>query len=286
MQLGVMTSVLSRPTIQAVAEAIREAELTAVQLNLESAGLEALPESLDPATAQRIGAAFTERGIQVAAVSGTFNAIHPDREWRAECVRRVGQLAARCKLLGTRVITLCTGTRNPASMWRSHPENGRPEAWSEMVETMRALVAHAETHGVELAFEPEVVNVVDTAEKAERLIAEIGSPRLRLVMDPANYFHPEMLPRMQQVLEDVFARVGRSIALAHAKDVRPPEPGREECVRPAAGTGILDYPLYLRLLREAGYTSALIMHSLTEAELPASKEYVESHFHFPHPARK
>lgn len=277
MQLGVMTSVLPRPTIEDVAEAVRAAGLAAVQLNLDSAGLEPLPESLDAATARRIGAGFTERGIQVSALSGTFNAIHPDREWRSECVRRVGRLAERCGDLGTRVITLCTGTRNPASMWRHHPENARPEAWAEMVETMRALVAHAEPHGVDLAFEPEVVNVVDTAEKAERLIAEVGSPHLRLVMDPANYFHPEMLPRMREVLEEVFARVGRFIALAHAKDVRPPEPGRDECVRPAAGTGVLDYALYLNLLREAGYTGGLIMHSLSEAELPASKAYVESY---------
>jgi sugar phosphate isomerase/epimerase len=269
--------VLPRPTIEDVAEAVRTAGLTAVQLNLDSAGLEPLPESLDTATARRIGAAFADHGVEVAALSGTFNAIHPDREWRAECVRRVGRLAERCEDLGMRVITLCTGTRNAASMWRHHPDNARPEVWAEMVETMRALVAHAEPYEVDLAFEPEVVNVVDTAEKAERLIAEVGSPHLRLVMDPANYFHPEMLPRMREVLEEVFARVGGSISLAHAKDVRPPEPGRDECVRPAAGTGVLDYALYLDLLRKSGYTGGLIMHSLSEADLPGSKAYVESY---------
>jgi sugar phosphate isomerase/epimerase len=277
MRLGVMTSVLPRPTIEGVAAAVHAAGLTAVQLNLDSAGLEPLPASLDEPTARRIGAVFADHGIQVSAVSGTFNAIDPDRERRAECVRRVGRLAERCEALGTRVITLCTGTRNLASMWRHHPDNERPEAWAEMVETMRALVAPAEAHGVDLAFEPEVVNVVDTAEKAERLIAEVGSPRLRLVMDPANYFHPAMLPRMREVLEDVFAHVGRYISLAHAKDVRLPEPGRDECVRPAAGTGVLDYALYLNLLRAAGYDGGLIMHSLSETELPASQAYVESY---------
>jgi sugar phosphate isomerase/epimerase len=282
MNLGVMTTVLPRPSIEAVAEGVRAAGLTAVQLNLDSAGLEPLPEELDQTTARRIGAAFADRGIEVAAVSGTFNAIHPDRAYRTECARRVGRLAGRCSLLGTRVITLCTGTRHPTNMWRHHPDNDHPEAWLEMLETMMTLVEYAEEYGVDLAFEPEVVNVVDTAEKAERLIEAVDSPRLRLVMDPANYFHPDMLPRMQEVLEDVFARVGPHIALAHAKDVRPPDPGRDEpghaeCVRPAAGTGVLDYTTYVRLLREAGYTGALVMHSLSEAELPASKAYVEQY---------
>jgi sugar phosphate isomerase/epimerase len=277
MRLGVMTTVLPRPSIEAVAEAVRAAGLTAVQLELASAGLESPPAEISEAAAARIGSAFAREGVEVSAVSGTFNAIHPDRAWREECIRRVGVLAAHCGRMGTRVITLCTGTRHPTNMWRWHPDNAWPEAWDEMVETMRALARHGEAHDVDLAFEPEVVNVVDTAQKAERLIAEVGSPRLRLVMDPANYFHPDMLPRMTEVLEDVFARVGRFIALAHAKDVRPPDPGQEECTRPAAGTGVLDYAAYIRLLRASGYDGGLIMHSLTEAELPASTRYVENY---------
>jgi sugar phosphate isomerase/epimerase len=246
-----------------------------VQLNLESAGMETLPPALDVGACRHIRDAFAERGIVISAVSGTFSAIDPDRARREECVRRLGVLAGRCADLGTEVITLCTGTRDAGSMWRAHPENGTPAAWREMLVTMRALVRHAETHGVTLAFEPEVVNVIDTAEKAERLIAEIGSDRLRVVMDPANYFHPPMLARMTEVLEDAFAHVGRFIALAHAKDVRAPDPGGDECLRPAAGTGVLDYDLYLRLLRAGGYDGGLIMHSLDEMEVPASKAYVE-----------
>jgi sugar phosphate isomerase/epimerase len=93
-------------------------------------------------------------------------------------------------------------------------------------------------------------------------------------MDPANYFHPGMLPRMGEVLQEVFAQVGDRVALAHAKDVLPPAPGTEECLRPAAGTGLLDYPLYLRLLREHGYGGALIMHSLSETEVPTAAAFL------------
>lgn len=275
MRLGVMSKVFLRATIEEVAAAIGAAEMYAIQLNLDSAGLDALPATLDPADCRRIHAAFAARDIEISAVSGTFNAIDPDREWRAEAIRRLGVLAERCEDLDTRVITLCTGTRNPTSMWRHHPDNAQPAAWDEMVETMRQLAVSAERAGVLLAFEPEVVNVVDDAVKAERLMAEVGSSALQVVMDPANYFHPDMLDRQAEVLEDAFARVGSRIALAHAKDVQPPPPGEDECVRPAAGTGVLDYALYMRLLRASGYDGGLIMHSLSEAEVPASREYVK-----------
>ena len=55
----------------------------------------------------------------------------------------------------------------------------------------------------------------------------------------------------------------------HGGQLQPPPPGSTECVRPAAGTGVLNYPLYLRLLRQSGYNGGLIMHSLTAADLPA-----------------
>jgi sugar phosphate isomerase/epimerase len=275
MRLGVMTNLIVRPSIEEVAEAIASAGLTAVQLGLASAGLTDLPAELTDADCGRVRHAFEQHGISVSAVSGTFNAIDPDVERRAESIRRVGVLAAHCHQLGTRVITQCTGTRHPTNMWRHHPANAQPDAWADCVATMRTLVEQAEKHDVVLAFEPEVVNVVDTAEKAARLIYEVGSPRLRVVMDPANYFHPPMLPRMRETIEEAFGLVGGYIALAHAKDVRGPDPGGAECVRPAAGTGMLDYETYIRLLRASGYSGGLIMHSLTEAQVATSKAYVE-----------
>lgn len=275
MLLGVMSKVYERSTIEEVARAIREAGLRAVQLNLESAGLEELPSTLDEALCARVREAFEREGLAISAVSGTINAIHPDPAVRAEGIRRVGLLASRCRLLGSEVITQCTGTRDHGWMWRAHPANADPDAWEDCLTTFRALVAHAERYDVTLAFEPEVVNVVDTAEKAARLIETIGSPKLRVVMDPANYFHPWMLADMQAVLADVFAHVGGYIALAHAKDVCASPTGEGECIRPAAGTGILDYALYVRLLHESGYAGGLIMHSLSEEQVPASKVYVE-----------
>ena len=273
-----MTHHILRPSIDEVAEAIAGYGIYAVQLNLESAGLDPLPESLDSATCRRIAAALNDRGIEVSAVSGTFNAIHPDLAQRQESIRRLGVLAARCRDLNTKVVTLCTGTRNPDHMWRHHPDNALPDAWADCVTTMRYLADHAERSDVTLAFEPETVNVVDSAHKAARLIDEVGSPRLRVCLDPANLFHPWTLPQMTAVLEEAGRLLGGKIALAHAKDVRLSDRDPNECVRPAAGTGVLDYATYARLLAAAGYDGALVMHSLSEAEVPAAKAHVERFF--------
>lgn len=276
-QLGLMTKHLHQRNIEEVAAAVAGFGLTAVQLDLTSAGLPEQPPAVDQALANRIRAAFAGHRIRLAAVSGTFNMIDPDPRRLQAHIAHFPIMLDWCRDLGCDVITACTGTRNPDSMWRHHPDDARPEAWTDLRQTLDQVMPAAEARGVTIAFEPEVVNVIDTAAKARRLIDEVQSSRLRIVMDPANYFHPDMLGHMDDVLDEIFQRVGSFIALAHAKDVRPPAPGGTECIRPAAGTGVLNYTRYLHLLRQSGFDGALVMHSLEEAEVPASAEYVR-HF--------
>jgi sugar phosphate isomerase/epimerase len=52
-----------------------------------------------------------------------------------------------------------------------------------MLAAMQEALETAEEHGVMLAFEPEISNVVDSAEKGRRLLDEMCSPRLKVVMD-------------------------------------------------------------------------------------------------------
>src|ERR1017187_4363159 len=84
---------------------------------------------------------------------------------------------------------VCTGTRDQTSMWRRHPDNDLPESWRDMVACMREATDIARQAKVVLAFEPEMSNVVDSARKARRLLDEMGSPHLKVTIDPANLFH-------------------------------------------------------------------------------------------------
>ena len=70
-----------------------------------------------------------------------------------------------------------------------------------------------------LAFEPEVNNIVDSARKARRLLDEIASPHLKVVIDGANLFHVGELPRMREILDEAFQVRGDDIRLAHGKDL-------------------------------------------------------------------
>lgn len=264
MKIGILSKVIVRPTVEAVFDAIAGAGLECIQFNPESAGLQPMPDKIPFALAERVRGAAEARHLEIATVQGTFNMSHPDPEFRRAGLRRLRNMASVCKTLNTRVIAICIGTRDRENMWRHHPDNGSAEAWREMASCVREGVAIAQEFNVTLSMEPEVSNVVDSPLKARRLMDEIASPHLKVTLDAANLFHAGELSRMKEVLQNAFEVVGRDIIVAHAKDLsQDGEAGHE-----AAGTGRLDYDCYLSLLHQQRFKGPLLLHALTEAQVP------------------
>ena len=260
MRLGIFAKTFPRPTLEETLDAVRSHGFDCVQFNMACVGLPTLPELIDPGLCARIREAFAAQKIAIAAVSGTFNMIDPDPSKRRDGLARLPALAHACKSFGAPIITLCTGTRDPEDMWRRHPANDTPQAWQDLVASMREAVRIAEDTDVTLAFEPEVANVVDSAKKGRRLLDKVASPRLKVVMDAANLFHRGDLQRQREVMREAFALLGTDIVLAHAKDSNHDgEAGHE-----AAGKGLLDYDYYLSLLRSNGFDGPLVLHGLNE----------------------
>ncbi|MCY2988783.1 MAG: sugar phosphate isomerase/epimerase [Planctomycetota bacterium] len=264
MQIGILLGTFSRPTLEARLDAVKACGLDCVQLSLDCAGLPSMPNQIAPELAARMRRAAEDRRIVIAAVAGTFNMSHPDPEQRRAGLRQLRVLASACQGLGTSKIHLCTGTRDPENMWRRHADNDSPEAWRDMVACVREAVEIAQETGVILAFEPEVNNVVDSAKKSRRLLDEINSPHLKVTMDAANIFHAGELARMDEVLDQAFALVGKDIVLAHAKDLSHDGDAGHE----AAGRGRLDYDRYLQLLHTHGFRGPLLLHGLAESQVP------------------
>ena len=263
MQIGTMSGTFDRATLEEALDAVVNHGMSCVQFNLSSAGVTKIPTHIDEDLCDKIREEMGVRNLTMTALGGTYNMIHPDLQRRADGLRNLRVLASACQRLGTSVIALCTGTRDPDNMWRHHPDNDTPEAWEDLVVSMQQAIEIAEEYQVTLAFEPEVANVVDSAIKARRIIDQIGSPYLKVVMDGANIFHTGELPRMREILDEAFALIGEHIAFAHAKDLdRDGEAGHL-----AAGKGLLDYDQYLSLLNDVDPDVPIILHGLSEAEV-------------------
>ncbi|MEC0242452.1 sugar phosphate isomerase/epimerase [Paenibacillus dokdonensis] len=267
---GIFSKTFGRPSLEQTLDAVKSYGLDIVQFNLVCAGLTSMPEHIDLEAACRIRLACRERGISIAAVSGTFNMIHPDVRVRQEGLKRLGYLAAMSHEMGTSTVTLCSGTRNSKDMWKAHPDNDSDEAWRDLIRSMKEALIIAEDYDIVLAFEPEKSNVIDCAAKGKRLIDTLETPRLKVVMDGANLFGSGESDRMKEVLEEAFDLLGEHIVIAHAKDFAE----GEEVEFLAAGTGSLNYDMYLSLLRKHSFDGPLILHGLHETQVARSLQFI------------
>ncbi len=254
MHIGLMEGTIRRETLGETLDVVAEHGIYNLQYHVPA----------DASSLAEVRNEMDARQIKISALSGTYNMIDPDVQKRQAGLCMLRFVAKQCETLGTSVITLCTGSRDPNSMWRAHPDNNSTSAWRDLVESMEKALEIAEEYKVTLALEPEVSNVIDSAQKARRLLDQMQSPYLKVVMDGANIFHKGELPKMGEILEEAFTLLGADIALAHAKDLdRDGQAGHL-----AAGTGLLDYDQYLGLLKDSGYNGAVVLHGLSEEQVP------------------
>jgi sugar phosphate isomerase/epimerase len=270
MDFGIFAKIFVRPSLGQVLDAVVERGIRHIQFNLSSAGLPTLPAELQDIQCTAIHEELQERGLAMTAISGTFNIIHPDPHARAQGLERLRVLARASKALGTDLITLSTGTRNPEDLWRGHPENDSPAAWRDMLASMERIARVGEECGVRFAFEPEQANVVNSARKARELLDALRSRYVGVLIDPANLLNPDKMHMSRDVLTEAFALVGGDIILAHAKDISAT--GRSGNL--ALGKGVLDFAHYFRLLKSVGYELPVIAHGFSETEVAESFAYL------------
>ena len=125
----------------------------------------------------------------------------------------------------------------------------------------------AESVGIRLGIEPELANVVNSAMAARRLIDDLASHALAVVLDPANLFETGesagIIARAVDLLAD-------RIVMAHAKD------RNSDGSFATAGKGTVDFPRFIADLRAAGFDGDLVTHGLTAEEAPGVSAFLRA----------
>lgn len=275
LKLAIFTGVYSKLPLEEAARRIKADGFSGVVLQPEFGDVRFNPMAPDWDAAKKITDCFDRASIKIVGLYGYYNVVHPDPEKRKSGEARMEFLIANWKRLGSPVISTETGTLNPKSEWLESPENATEEGYIKCRTALEKLAKAAEKTSAIISIEPYWRNIIDSVERTERLFREVNSPSLKLVMDPCNYFRKEDLPRMQPMLEEIFKRVGKETVLAHAKDVAASADGTD---LPASGKGVLDYPLYLRLLARLDREIYLAVEHLTLDDVGRARDYVLGQF--------
>jgi len=262
MQLGIFAKTFAGVTPMTVLEAARDAGYDSVQYNMACSGIGSLPPEVPDAASGAVRSASQDTGVGIAALSATYNMIHPDLDKRAAGRASFTAIAAQAHTMGTRLMTLCTGSADAQDQWRDHPENRSAASWNTMMSEFEALIAIAERHDLLLGVEPELANVIDSAEAALRLIREAQSDRIRIVLDPANLCEVAAPEERRRITAKAIDLLGGHIVMAHAKD------RHADGSFATAGTGVVDFADFIYRLKAAGFDGPLVTHGLAAAEAP------------------
>ncbi|KAA0697290.1 sugar phosphate isomerase/epimerase [Neorhizobium sp. P12A] len=269
MQIGIFAKTFPGTDPLEVLSAVRDSGYATSQFNLACCGLPSMPDAVPSSVVDAVRLAAEKAGISLAALSGTYNMAHPDISVREAGLRQLSVVIETAAALSIPLVTLCTGTRHASDQWAYHPDNGDPLAWADMAREMAKALALAEEHGVDLGIEPEQANIVTSATDARRLIAEMGSARLRIVLDPANLFETATQREALSIVQRAVETAAGHIAMAHAKDRYAD--GRFA----TTGQGVVDFPDFIARLKSVGFDGPLITHGLSAEEAPGVARFLK-----------
>ncbi len=277
LKLAIFTGVYAGLPLEEAAKRIKGDRFSAVVLEGIFADVRFDPLAPDWKAADKITGCLDRNGIKVVGLYGYYNVVAPNPETRKRGEQRMQFLIENWKRLGSNNISTETGSLNPQSEWNDSPENATEAAYQQCRASLAKFARMAEKTGAVISIEAYWKNVIGTVERTERLFRDIPSPALKLVMDPCNYFRKAQLAEMQPMLKDIFQRVGKQTVIAHAKDVKAAA-SADDTELPYAGKGVLDYPLYLRLLAQLDREIYLAIEHLTLPDVPAARDYVLAQF--------
>lgn len=268
MQVGIFAKTFPGSEPQAVLAAAHRAGYAVVQYNMACSGIGSLPQAIAPAMAAAVGAASAAEGVGIAAVSATYNMIHPDTAERASGRQAFAAIAAAAPVMGARLVTVCTGSRDAENQWRAHPDNQSAAAWQDLLDEFAQILPLAERHDLILGVEPERGNVIDSAARARRLLDTLGSDRVKIVLDAANLVDGAPQRDWAAIIEGAAEVLHGEIFLAHAKD------RAADGAVAAPGLGAIDFGHFVRSLHAIGFDGALVTHGLAADEAASAAEFL------------
>ena len=255
-------------TVESIFNAISKHGINGVHYNMICSGLSELPTEVSTEIIHQVRLNLEKHHLSLVGLSATFNMIDVNLEKRAEGFIALEAIAKAAKAIGTDFVSLCTGTRH-SDKWTWHPDNNSKAAWKELLISMEKAIEIAEVYGITLGIEPETGNIVNKAVAAKKLIDEMRSPRLRVILDPANLFeHANSQQQIRDLISESLDLLHDRIEVAHAKDR-----SLEGLIKPA-GKGAVDFQYFTDLLKKSEFTGPLIMHGLAYQDVEAASNHL------------
>jgi sugar phosphate isomerase/epimerase len=231
------------------------------------------PADLTPGACERVREVLAARGIEIVQLWGWEpNLIHPDAAQRARDIARLSEATRVAADLGAPIVLCGSGSGNPRGAYWPHPLNHTPAAMDRLVDSLRRVAPGAADRGVVIALECHCATTLDTPERVRAVLEAVGSPAVRVNLDPVNFLAD--LPTLfdtAPLLDRVFDQLGPFAVSGHVKDAYAEERLVVHISETLLGDGVFDVRGYLERFEAALPDAYVFVEHLPEELVPRAK---------------
>lgn len=202
-------------------------------------------EALTPGLAMYIKNVFAKNNVDIAVLGCYLNLANPNKEQLAETVHRYMAHIRFASWLGCGVVGTETGA--PNETYTHVPECHGEEALQTFITNLRPIIKYAEQMGVVVAIEPVWKHIVCNPKRARRVLDEINSPNLQIILDPVNLLDICNYQDQVAIVDEAIELLGPDVAMVHLKDYVVEG---DKLVSVGCGFGQMDYTSIIKFMKE------------------------------------
>ena len=171
-------------------------------------------QNMTPGTAHYIYNHFSKAGVKLSILGSYVNLSSLDLNVRKQAIVDFKKHIHLARDFGASMVATETG-----SVGNGYTEaNFTEEAYQIALESVRDMVKEAERFGVIVAIEAGINHPIHTAKKLRRLVDEVNSPNIKVILDCANLMAVDNYERQEEVIQEAFTLLGDYIIALHIKD--------------------------------------------------------------------
>ena len=262
LNLGIRAHDLQAKTREELAQKLTSYGFSHIQLAIKKSFpmLAPTPTSISSGTASYIGDYLLGFGIKISVLGCYVNLASPDprvREVELNTFKHHLTLASdfQASVVGTE-----TGSLGSGYTTRNFTEEAYQLARASVVE----LVAFAEQVGVTVGIEAGINHPIHTSDLTRRLLDEVESPNLKIIMDCANLISADNYHRQEEIVYNALNDLRDEICCLHLKDFVV-ENNQVNIV--PVGTGLMKYDQILSFLKHDKPLMFASIEATAEADL-------------------
>ena len=224
-------------------------------------------EALTPGLAMYIKNVFDKNHVDIAVLGCYLNLANPNPEKLAQITHRYMAHIRFASWLGCGVVGTETGA--PNETYTHVPECHGEEALKTFITNLRPVVKYAEQMGVVFAIEPVWKHIVCNPVRARRVLDEIASPNLQIILDPVNLLDICNYKDQVAIVDEAIELLGPDVAMVHLKDFVVED---NKLVSVGAGLGQMDYTSVMKFMK----TRKPFIHATLENTTPENNLQVKA----------